>query len=330
MIYHTLTLANVVFHGRTLQTLSILWLFETLQAYEETKDVMIEHKSAPLLYEMLRSFTVLAEELNLSRAVKRLGSTRQTVRRHIDTLEEFRGEPLFDLDDRRYILTEAGQRALDEADDIVARGQAWMKNQTARVNRLSHLSSRPPAGFFYQLQQQPLIRVFQDAPTLIRHAMAAWVASGGQIEHPDFQAVRPQVVVFRRFDSNWVCVEVGERSSYSTWFGWEWARSSIGLKSADLPGGRGFGRLLVEPFEEVDRTFGARLDHIVTELPRQPGQSPVPISYQRLLLGCRFPDESRGLVSVVVRTWNIEIEGVTQEEIQRMDADLRMDDNSSR
>jgi len=43
----------------------------------------------PLLYEMVRSFTVLADTLNLSQAVRLLGSTRQTVRRHIAQIEEF-------------------------------------------------------------------------------------------------------------------------------------------------------------------------------------------------------------------------------------------------
>ena len=45
----------------------------------------------PLLFEILRSFTMLAATLNLSHAVKELGSTRQTVRRHISQLEDIKG-----------------------------------------------------------------------------------------------------------------------------------------------------------------------------------------------------------------------------------------------
>ncbi|NBQ50882.1 MAG: LysR family transcriptional regulator, partial [Marivivens sp.] len=77
--------------------------------------------------------------------------------------------------------------------------------------------------------------------------------------------------------------------------------------------------------EEVKRTEGVRLDHIVSELPREKGGAAVPISYQRLLLGCRFPDQSRGLVSVVVRTYDLCIDGLPREEIERMPSDLLMD-----
>lgn len=68
------------------------------------------------LAEMLRSFVVLADTLNLSHAVERLQTTRQTVRRHIKLLEERRGAPLFELRDRQYALTPAGKRALPEAE----------------------------------------------------------------------------------------------------------------------------------------------------------------------------------------------------------------------
>jgi DNA-binding transcriptional LysR family regulator len=51
----------------------------------------------PLLFEMIRSFSKLAKTLNLSHAVHELSSTRQTVRRHIASLEEIKGENLFEV-----------------------------------------------------------------------------------------------------------------------------------------------------------------------------------------------------------------------------------------
>ena len=286
---------------------------------------MGEPKTAALFYEMLRSFTVLAKELNLSRTVSRLNSTRQTVRRHIRALEEYRGTELFSVNDRQYALTDAGRDALEGALDIVALSDAWMKNQSGQVRGLDQLRSKKTNGHYYHLQQQPISRIWNTGPALLRNCFNAWVASQGRIEAPEFQAVRAAVVIFRRLGEEWICVEVGAESSYSSWFGRDWALSSIGLKSADLPGGQGFGRLLVAPFEEVKRTEGVRLDHIVSELPREKGGAPVPISYQRLLLGCRFPDQSRGLVSVVVRTYDLCIDGLPREEIERMPSELLMD-----
>ena len=54
-----------------------------------------------LLYEMMRSFVALARTLNLSQAVEALGSTRQTVRRHIAQLEQAMGLSLFEVEQRR-------------------------------------------------------------------------------------------------------------------------------------------------------------------------------------------------------------------------------------
>jgi len=75
----------------------------------------VKEVTNPLLFEMIRSFSTLAKRLNLSHAVEELGSTRQTVRRHIDNLEEIKGVVLFRVVDRRYELTEAGTHALPEA-----------------------------------------------------------------------------------------------------------------------------------------------------------------------------------------------------------------------
>ena len=62
------------------------------------------------LFDILRSFTTLANTLNLSETVEILGVTRQTVRRHINSLEEMKGIQLLELRNRRYYLTEAGEQ----------------------------------------------------------------------------------------------------------------------------------------------------------------------------------------------------------------------------
>ena len=94
---------------------------------------MPQPHSHAILFEMLRSFTTLAHTLNLSKAVRVLGSTRQTVRRHIDILEDIRGEKLFKLQDRQYNLTEAGSQSLHEAEILLSRGEAWLTGRTKTV-----------------------------------------------------------------------------------------------------------------------------------------------------------------------------------------------------
>ena len=74
---------------------------------------------------MLRAFVCLSRHLNLSKACKELGATRQTVRRHITDLERIKGEELFFVEDRQYQLTPYGQSALDSANSILMQLDAW-------------------------------------------------------------------------------------------------------------------------------------------------------------------------------------------------------------
>ena len=120
-----------------------------------------------LLFEMIRSFVTLAATLNLSHAVKDLSSTRQTVRRHISTLEEEMGAQLFYVDDRRYQLTAAGEAALPGAKDILARGTTWLRGQVSSVGHLQLLKAHVGQWDFYQ-EQQPIGRIWKDPSLLLR------------------------------------------------------------------------------------------------------------------------------------------------------------------
>lgn len=285
---------------------------------------MARSPSQAILFELLRSFTTVARTLNLSRAVRELGSTRQTVRRHISLLEESMGAPLFVLEDRQYHLTEAGRRSLREAEDLLARGEAWLNSRSGHIDGLFHLTLNTGTDYSYYLQQHPLGQLWSNSSALLQHGFRAWAQAAGEIESPAFAPIRPYVMIFRRLEHDWICVEVGAKSSYATWFGWPLERSSVGRSIAKLPGGVGFANLLAQPFQDVFADEGVRLDHIHTQIMREDDGDLVPISYQRLLMGCRFPDGSFALAALVDRTYNIKITGLSQAQARSMPADLVM------
>ena len=167
---------------------------------------MTAHFHQPLLFEMLRSFTVLAKHLNLSHAVAELNSTRQTVRRHIAQLEEMKGGDLFLLKDRQYALTDLGQKVLPEAEDLIARAEGWMRGHSSIVNGLQRLQFTAPDGWFLHQQQHPLGRVFKSKSDVLRRVLSAWAESGGQIESEAMESVRKYLMVFRRVGPDWLCV----------------------------------------------------------------------------------------------------------------------------
>lgn len=285
-----------------------------------------EGRGAPaLLFEMMRSFVALASTLNLSQAVEELGSTRQTVRRHIKQLEEAMGYKLFDVNERRYSLTRKGKDAVGPAQLLLDQGNVWYRGQVIYQDGMPQYKIEFPGGGSFYQQQKPLGLVWTDQRPLLAAVLKAWTLSKGALEDAHFEAVRPYVMVFRNSQNGWICTELGEKSSYVTWFGLANARSSIGRVLGELPGGAEFGRLLNQPFNEVECDGGLRLDHIYTQIPREAGGAPQQICYARLLLGARFPDGSFALVSVVDRHNNIQITGTPGKLMAPelvMDADL--------
>lgn len=251
-----------------------------------------------LLFEMIRSFVTLASTLNLSHAVKDLNSTRQTVRRHISSLETAMGGPLFLVDDRRYQLTALGESVLPDAKDILARGITWLRGQASSHGHLQKLKAHVGDWDFYQ-QQQPLGAVWKDNHILVRETLRAWAMSSAQIEAETFRHVRPYLIIYRRSEVGWICVEFGEKSVYVNWFGIDFARSSIGRPLSQMPAGEEFSHLIYQAFDEAESKQIARLDHVFTRMPQQPAGTLAPVAYQRLILNAFFPDGSPAVMSLV-------------------------------
>lgn len=279
----------------------------------------------PLLFEMIRSFSKLAKTLNLSHAVHELRSTRQTLRRHIANLEEMKGEKLFEVVNRQYVLTEAGRNALPEADQILARGHAWLRGQLGGVDGLMRISYKSLDDWEFFQQQQKISEIWTAESELLRAAVACWAKSGGNLESEHMKTVRPYALVYRDTPSGWICVEVGEKSFYSTWWGWAEARSSIGRSLGEFPGGEEFAKIMDVPYREVQGSHSLRLDQVATRMPRIPGGDLKKICFQRLLMGAQMPDGSFALVTVVDRAQKMVISGLDQGWIDEMPTDVEVD-----
>src|SRR4051794_41803559 len=69
----------------------------------------------------LRSFVVVAEEMNVGRAATRLHLTQPSLSRQIAALEHDLGVELFARVKRRFVLTTAGETFLADARDLLRR-----------------------------------------------------------------------------------------------------------------------------------------------------------------------------------------------------------------
>ena len=283
-----------------------------------------EEPTPALLFEMIRSFVTLASTLNLSHAVAQLSSTRQTVRRHIQQLEDTMGAALFSIENRRYSLTKVGIEALPEARDILDRGKLWLDGKTRHADGMLRLSHEEPNGWCFHQQQQPLSLIWDGGSPMLQAALQAWTQSQGELESEAFRAMRPYMLVYRDSPNGWICTEVGEKSFYTQWWGWSNARSSIGRPLKLFPGGPEFENMLNFPFREVEATYGVRLDEVVTQIPREEGGAPVPLAYKRLLMAGRYPDKSFALIAAVDRSASVNIVGVDETFLREMPLDAKV------
>lgn len=282
-----------------------------------------------VLYEMMRSYATLARTLNLSESVEKLGVTRQTIRRHINALEEIKGKPLFEIRNRSYRLTTEGRESLAEAERILQESEAWLTGQYVRIkdsaSGLEHAVYEDDRGHDFHAQQHPLSRLWNDAPPLLRAGFSAWANARFMVEAEAMEPIRPYLLLYRQYDKDWICVGIGEKSSYATWYDWARVKSAIGRHVADSPTQAEIKKFVAAAYTEIIREGGARLDHIYAQTPRDKGMPPDPVSYQRLLMGCAFPDGSPVLASLVARTYRIDIPGLEPEKIKRMPADSQME-----
>ena len=275
-----------------------------------------------IMHEMLRSFVTLAKFLNLTHAVNHLGSTRQTVRRHIEMLQELRGQKLLAFVDRQYVLTREGALALVEAEQILQLGDAWMRQEVRVVDGLTavlyHTNSEVP----YFSQQHAIDMIWKNGTPLIQKGLLCWVESKAQLEAPEFDTVRDYLLTYRRHHREWLCVSIGEKSSYATWLGWSWAKSAIGKPLSDDPMASDADQYVNQSYDNILRSGGIRIDHVYTRIARTHGGAPEPITYQRLILRCMFPNGEHALVTLVDRTRAIQIVDVNLDDLPAMDPAL--------
>ncbi|MEM6888562.1 MAG: LysR family transcriptional regulator [Pseudomonadota bacterium] len=277
---------------------------------------------------MLRAFVVLSRTLNLTKTCDELGATRQTVRRYITDLEAIKGEALFKVEDRQYQLTPFGKASIADAKSILRQLDSW-SGQSSLTRQSSQWleNSRyvDAQGREYFSQQHAISKIALDGLPLLRTALASWGKSETQIEADAMQKIRPYTVLYRKGSSGWVFVEIGTQSAYARWFGWAWSKSAIGKLMQEDNAGDEYNEFIAGAYSRIYSDGGVRLDHLHVHLPRDGSDQPIPVGFQRLLLGCVFPDGTPGLSVLALITDKTDIDALKEKDIPGSPPDLIMD-----
>lgn len=276
---------------------------------------------------MLRAFVCLSRHLNLSKACVELGATRQTVRRHITDLEAIKGEKLFEVEDRRYRLTAFGRGALVGAQTILDQLDIWSGHSALSRSVTGGLEASryiDAEGREFYSQQHPVSAIALKGLPLVKQALVAWGNAETRLEHPAMEDIRPYTVLYRKGPAGWVFADIGPESAYAKWFGWAWSKSAIGRLMNEDNVGDEFNEFIAGAYSRIYEEGGVRLDHLYAHLPKD-GGDPLPVTFQRLLLGCVFPDGTPGLNVLAVITKQVEIDALGPEELPDLPTELVMD-----
>ena len=252
--------------------------------------------------EMLCSFVTLGTTQNLSASVEILQVSRQTIRRHINELEQLKGTRLFHADNRQYRLTRAGEAALVEAQKLIGQSASWLQNQLTTSNGLLSTKVIADEDAWLYAQRHRLLDVWSKAPPILKRGLEAWFQSSGDLDHPALDKIRPYILVYRKYRDEWLLVEFGEKSAYATWLGSSVTKSELGRK-LDL--GKEYDALVGywrAAYDQVQVTGGLWYEHIAVSMPRHLGGEPVPVAYQRLIAASKFIDAQPAVVVFAART----------------------------
>jgi hypothetical protein len=264
----------------------------------------------PLLLEMMRTFVVMADTLNVSHSQRILGCTRQTIKRHIDVLEKHRGCKLFRVEDKKYALTKTGHDAVDPAQNLLRTAQEWvlgLPSPTSSIQKHSHFNNSQQYTY---LEQKGLSDLFSASTPFLKDCLKSWLDADGNLM--DLEPLRAFGMVFRQDTKGWIIVEVGERAASADWFGSQWRMSVIGKRVNDLPASDQLAPISNSAYKTISSYQSIRLDHISTIFPKDGRPFPVPVSYKRLTLATQFPDGTPALLSIAERTHDVRIDGLPE------------------
>lgn len=275
-----------------------------------------------VFYHMLRSFIELAETLNLSAAAKKLETTRHTIKRHIAELESLKGQKFFTYDNRSFKLTMQGLSALEEARYLVSQANSWLAKKSDAGEQFPNSVFQNQDEYLY-VEEYQIADVWKYGVPLLQAGLKCWVEAKGQIENEEFAKIRPYLVMFRSQQESWLCVEIGEESSFMSWVGWKVAKSSIGTCLDFDPIVSKSGRQMTDAYKYAAKSGGIVYEHVCATLPRGGVEGLHPVNFQRLIFSCFYPDGSLALATLVARTNKVLIEGIDPAVVPKMpDADV--------
>ncbi|MBS1679322.1 MAG: LysR family transcriptional regulator [Actinobacteria bacterium] len=166
--------------------------------------------SAPISWDLIPMFIVLAEELQLGAAARRLGISRQTLSRNIDRLESQLGAQVVVRTTRRVELTRAGTTLRDHAIAIeramaraVAQVRVDQREHTLTIGASTDLPSYWYAALQEWISERGAPTLFErrgsdDALHLVRAGSLDLALVIGDSQEPGVEVVghEPTVVVF--------------------------------------------------------------------------------------------------------------------------------------
>jgi len=265
----------------------------------------------------LMVFALVAEGSSVSQTAKVAGISRPTVLKRLGDLSTIfnKGTPLVENGK----LTQHGVYFHSRIQPQISEIREAL-NVIFTPHAVDSLAWRSQRHSVFELDKK------ESCPPIIHHAWRAWREGNGDLDSVGMSHLVPWAIILRQFQNDWIVAEIGESSSFATWFGPKRARFFKSKTRKEFLTGSVSYRETGRVYDEVERWGSPILHHIQACIPRSEGSENEWISYQRLVLPIKWGDET-GLASFVVRTNTIRIDTLSAEERHPMAPEFLMEND---
>lgn len=230
-----------------------------------------DRPNSALLFAYVRAFIKLASLGNVDEAAAELQTTRPSVTRHVQMLEESLNCRLFE--------------SIGTVSKLTPRGALYH----ARLCEFYQLGSevltkRNQPATRYTSVTLPLRYLSEEmgAPKLLRDFSRAWFAGRKTLDCPQLNSFRPYWIVYERRAGIWHSREIGDRCSLSCWYGVDLVRDSIGSSVPEMISGMEFKDEVSFALDAIYLRGGLHYSEVSLNLPRPGHEGLVHVQYHRL------------------------------------------------
>lgn len=248
----------------------------------------LDNFNVNLLYGYVRSFVRLAYLGDVREAALQLGTTRQSIKRHVLELENLLEAQLFETIGATSRLTNMGALWLPRAQEFFELAGAFLNRKGSNQAQ-------------YRSTQLPLRMLLRDPSNseLLRSFALSWMQDGQSTRSRCYSSYKDHCILYERVAGSWQSREIGKNSAFSKRFGPNITKKSEKKKLSEMQTGSDLHDEISLLLDGVYTRGGLHFSEVACNLYNSAGTQREPVLYQRLLAELTDQDDRPVVASII-------------------------------